>query len=325
VNLLEAAPETVLRRIEWTVLRRLAGELHGDYRSLLRGLGVDLADLREYQFHDDVRHIDWNVTARLQVPYVRDYFEDREITAWILLDLSGSMDFGSGERTKRMLAIELATLIASMLMRHGNRVGIMLYRNQVEQVLPARHGRIHLLNMIRSAQNCLMQPSKATDLEAFIRRANASIRRRCAVFVISDFVAQSGWESALGSMTQRHDVTALRLSDPLEEAMPDLGYMMMRDAETGESLWVDTHDAGFRRRFRQLALKRRELVETALERAMVDTLEISTEDDPVDALLVFAQLRKARSRSGAGGYAGAFAGAELAGGLNRQQEVRSGK
>jgi hypothetical protein len=107
-----------------------------------------------------------------------------------------------------------------------------------------------------------------------------------------------------------------------KKLMPDLGYMMMRDAETGESLWVDTHDAGFRRRFRQLALKRRELVETALERAMVDTLEISTEDDPVDALLVFAQLRKARSRSGAGGYAGAFAGAELASGLNRQQDVR---
>lgn len=303
-NPLTAAPEQVLRRLEWTAVRRLAGELHGDYRSLLRGQGVDLADLREYQAHDDVRHIDWNVTARLQVPHVRDYYEDREITAWLLIDLSGSMDFGSQERSKRSVAIEVATLIASMLMRHGNRVGAMLYRNGVEQVLPARMGRMHLLALIRACQKCLAAPAKATDLDSFLRRASLTIRRRSAVFVLSDFVAPSGWDRSLGQLTQRHDVTAIVLRDPLEEHMPDLGFMTLRDAETGETMWVDTGDAGFRRRFKALATQQREALQEGLSRAAVDTLEVGTGDDPVDGLIQFAQMRKARSRSAAGGITG---------------------
>src|SRR6187455_50262 len=140
--------EALLKRMEWTVLRRLDGVLQGDHRTLMRGAGLDLADLREYQHHDDVRHIDWNVTARLQQPYVRQFTEDRELTAWFLLDLSGSVDFGS-QRSKRAVSSEFVAVLARLLTRHGNRVGAMLYGSTLDEVLPARNGRTHVLNLLQ--------------------------------------------------------------------------------------------------------------------------------------------------------------------------------
>src|SRR3989449_6470148 len=140
-------PEQFLRRLEWTVIRRLDGLLHGDYRTLFRGFGLDLADLREYQYHDDVRYIDWNVTARLQTPYVREYNEDREVTAWFLLDLSPSVDFGSNVK-KRSVSTELVTVLARLLTRHGNRVGALFYGDRVDTVIPARGGRRHALHIL---------------------------------------------------------------------------------------------------------------------------------------------------------------------------------
>src|SRR5512140_100069 len=147
-----ANAENGLRRLEWTVIRRLDGLLQGDYRTLLRGTGLDLADLREYQHHDDVRHIDWNVTARLQVPHVRVFTEDREMAAWFLLDLSPSVDFGSGEAAKRSVSAEFVAVIARLLTRHGNRVGAMLYGSGVDTVIPARGGRRHVLHLLHSMQ-----------------------------------------------------------------------------------------------------------------------------------------------------------------------------
>src|SRR5437764_1375894 len=141
-------PEHILRRLEWTVVRRLDGLLHGDYRTLFRGFGLDLADLREYQYHDDVRRIDWNVTARLQTPYVREYNEDRDVTAWFLLDLSPSVDFGSRELKKRAISVEFVTVLARLLTRHGNRVGAMFYGDSVDAVIAPRAGRRHILHLV---------------------------------------------------------------------------------------------------------------------------------------------------------------------------------
>src|SRR5512136_3177294 len=141
-------PERILRRLEWTVIRRLDGAVHGNYRTLFRGFGLDLADLREYQYHDDVRHIDWNVTARLQTPYVREFNEDREVTAWFLLDLSPSVDFGSGETKKRSVSTEFVTVLARLLTRHGNRVGALFYGDSLDTVIPARAGRRHVLHLL---------------------------------------------------------------------------------------------------------------------------------------------------------------------------------
>src|SRR5215210_1252247 len=144
----KSSPEALLRRLEWTALRRLDGLLQGDYRTLFRGFGLDLADLREYQYGDDVRHIDWNVTARLQTPYVREFHEDREITAWFLLDLSQSVDFGSHEVKKRSVSAEFVALLARLLTRHGNRVGAIFYGSGVDQVIPPRTGRRQVLALL---------------------------------------------------------------------------------------------------------------------------------------------------------------------------------
>ena len=294
-------PEQLLRRLEWTVIRRLDGMLHGDYRTLFRGTGLDLADLREYQYHDDVRHIDWNVTARLQTPYVREYHEDREVTAWFLLDLSPSIDFGS-ETQKRSLSTEFITVLARLLTRQGNRVGALFYGDKVDTVIPARGGRRHVLGLLhRLLSRPAMQKSESTDLRAFLRTAYQVMPRRSLVFIVSDFFSQPGWAEPLAHLAQRHEVVAVRLYDPLERALPDMGMLVMQDSETGEQLFVDTHDKGFRKRFASVAERRERELRLALSRAGVDCLELATDGKLVDAVMRFADLRKRRSRLAAGG------------------------
>ena len=296
--------ESLLRRLEWTVLRRLDGLLQGDYRTLLRGTGMDLADLREYQHHDDVRHIDWNVTARLQQPHVRVFTEDREMNAWFLLDLSPSMDFGSGEQRKRQVSAEFVAVLARILTRHGNRVGAMLYGSGVDAVIPARGGRQHVLQLLHTLQTRPEQPdnknSGPTRLDELLDSAANLVRRRSTIFVLSDFISEAGWEKPLGMLAQRHEVVAVRLLDPLELDLPDLGLIPIRDAETGEQLLVDTHDAGFRKRFARIAAQREAQLRESLTRAGVDALELSTDGDLISALLRFTDMRKSRSRLSGG-------------------------
>ena len=289
--------EALLKRLEWTVLRRLDGLLQGDHRTLMRGAGLDLADLREYQHHDDVRHIDWNVTARLQQPYVRQFTEDRELSAWFLVDLSGSVDFGSNRFTKRAIAREFVAVLARLLTRHGNRVGALLYGSDVDTVLPARGGRRHVLELMkRMASRPIEAGPGATDLRQLLLSAQRTIKRRSTLFIVSDFVSAPGWEKALGHLALRHEVTAVRLFDALEMDQPDIGLITMRDAETGEQILVDTHNAGFRKRFKAAAERREGELREGLARAGVDTLELATDDDLVDSILRFADLKKQRSR-----------------------------
>jgi len=295
-------PETILRRLEWTVIRRLDGVLHGDYRTLFRGYGLDFADLREYAYGDDVRHIDWNVTARLQTPYVREYYEEREVAAWFLLDLSASVDFGSQKLKKQAISAEFVSVLARILTRHGNRVGALLYSDRVDTIIPARSGRrqvLHLLNtmMTRPART----RSAATNLTDLLDTAYRTTPRRSLIFVISDFISAPGWAEPLAHLAQRHDVVAVRLYDPLEMDLPDLGMLVIQDAETGEQLFVDTHDRGFRQRFEEAGKRREEELRTAFRIAGVDALELATNDNLVDAILRFADLRKRRSQLSAGG------------------------
>jgi len=289
--------EHVLRRLEWTVIRRLDGLLQGDYRTLMRGSGLDLADLREYQLHDDVRHIDWNVTARMQVPHVRVFTEDREMAAWFLLDLSPSVDFGSTDQRKRNVSSEFVAVLARMLTRHGNRVGALLYGSGVDTVMPARGGRMHVLQLLHAMQTRPVAAERgSTKLHDLLYTGAATVRRRSTVFVVSDFISEPGWEKALGLLAQRHEVVAVRLLDPMELELPDLGLIPIRDAETGEQMLVDTHDAAFRKRFARIAAQREADLRQAFSRAGVDTLELSTSDDLVHAVMRFAELRKRRSR-----------------------------
>jgi uncharacterized protein (DUF58 family) len=296
------ALERLLKKLEWTVIRRLDGLLHGDYRTLFRGFGLDLADLREYQYHDDVRYIDWNVTARLQIPYVREYNEDREVTAWFLLDLSPSVDFGSREVKKRSVSTEFVTVLARLLTRHGNRVGALFYGSDVDTVIPARSGRRHVLHILHRLLN---RPpparSAATNLKDLLETAFQVMRRRSVVFVVSDFISAPGWAAPLAHLAQRHEIVAVRVYDALERELPDLGLLVIQDSETGEQLFVDTHDRGFRKRFAAAAERREKEVRTAFREAGVDALELATSDDLVDAILRFADLRKRRSQLAGGG------------------------
>jgi uncharacterized protein (DUF58 family) len=294
-------PEAILRRLEWTVLRRLDGALHGDYRTLFRGPGLDLADLREYQYNDDVRHIDWNVTARLQVPYVREYHEDRELAAWFLVDRSASVDFGSGKTSKQTMASEFVALIARVLTRRGNRVGLLRYSSRVDTVIAPRGGRRHVLSLLMSMLRPADAAARTTDLGEMLEHALRLLKRRSLLFLVSDFISVPGWAPHLARLAQRHEVIAIRLYDPLEMKLPDIGGVLMQDAETGEQIWVDTHDAGFRRRFAAVAAKREQALRSALADAGVDTLELSTEDDLAGSILRFADLRKRRSQLATGG------------------------
>lgn len=295
--------DSVLRRIEWTVLRRLDGVLQGNYLTLFRGFGIDLADLREYRFGDDARTIDWNATARLQVPHVRQFNEDREITAWFLVDLSGSVNFGTGATTKRAMAVDFVALVSRLLTRHGNRVGALLYTDRVELVLPAQAGRLHVLHLVDRLLKTGNTPkrSKGTQLGELLARALTTIKRRSLVIVVSDFISDPGWARALAQLGQRHDVLAVRLYDAVEMDLPDLGLVIMEDAETGQQLFVDTHDAAFRRRFADLAARNEAALREALAVAGADCVELATDDDLVDTLLRFARLRKRRAQLATGG------------------------
>jgi uncharacterized protein (DUF58 family) len=292
-----STPERILQRLDWQVIRRLDGLLQGDYRSLFYGYGVDFADLREYQPEDDIRYIDWNVTARMNTPYVRQYMEDREITAWFLLDLSPSVDFGALQNMKRTVLIDFVTTFARLLTRHGNRVGAIFYGGRVERMIPARGGRLQVLRLVN---DLLKQPrlprAPFTNLTPLLEAGLNSIKQRSLIFIISDFISAPGWERALNLLNQRHEVLAIRLWDPRETELPDVGPIIMEDAETGEQLYVDTHDKKFRQRFQAAGRQREAELNQAFKHSGVDALSLSTEEDLVRAIVRFATLRQQRRK-----------------------------
>ena len=268
-NLPPDSAEQWLRQLEWVVLRRLDGLLLGDYRTLLRGAGMDLADLRGYQYHDDVRHIDWNVTARLQAPHVRVFTEDREMSAWFLLDLSASMDVGSGERCKRQVAADFVAVLARLLTRHGNRVGALLYGTGLEAVIPARASRLHALQLLHRLQSRAPasgpDSSGPTRLHELLEAAERLLRQRCTVFVLSDFISAPGWVPWLMRMSLAITGMATRLSVGMSKK---------------PWIWPAW----------------RSMVSTRWAPG-VDALELSTDDDLAQAIVRFTQLRQRRSQT----------------------------
>lgn len=287
-------PERVLRRLEWKVIRRLDGRLQGDYRTLFRGIGIDFMDLREYEPGDDLRHIDWNVTARMDAPFVRQYVEDRELTAWLLLDRSPSMGFGTVDRPKDLVLTELATTVAQLLVRGGNRVGAVLFNNTVEQVIPPKQGRNQVLRVTRELLRPPADTGTATDLGILLNAALGMIRRRSLVILVSDFISEPGWERPLSMLARRHDLVAIRLLDPREFELPAVGMIFVEDAETGEQLFVDTSDPGFQRRLMEAASARQHELQDAARHAGVDLFSVSTDEDLVAALVRMVELRKRR-------------------------------
>jgi uncharacterized protein (DUF58 family) len=225
---------------------------------------------------------------------VRQYIEDRELTAWLLLDRSSSMRFGHVDRTKETVMVEMATTIGRLLTRDGNRIGAVLYDNTIERVVEPRGGRMQVLRLTRDLLRPPHPVGAATELGGLFRAGLDTIRRRSLVFVVSDFISEPGWERSLGMLAQRHEVVALRVWDSREVGLVDAGVVVLRDAETGEQLVVDTSDPAFRRRFGDAVAARDEQLRTSIRRAGVDHYDVSTDDDLVRVLLRMVTMRKQR-------------------------------
>ncbi|AGZ44769.1 hypothetical protein AFR_32555 [Actinoplanes friuliensis DSM 7358] len=277
--------------MEWRLGRRLDGRLQGAYRTVWHGTGIDFTDLRAYTPEDDVRHIDWNVTARLDEPFVRQYAEDRELTAWLIIDRSASMRFGravDGRQGKESVATELAVSLGRLFAQGGNRVGAILYDNGSNKIIPPRSGRDQILRIARELMRApaATGAGATTDLAAMLRlAASTTSRRRSLVFVMSDFIGDPGWDRPLAMLTHRHEVVVVRVVDPAELELPDLGVILVEDAETGEQLLVDTSDPLLRGRLAAQVGAREEELAEGMRRAGVDAHRMTTDQDLLATLV----------------------------------------
>ena len=299
-----------VRRIEMRTRRLVDSTFAGEYRSLFKGQGMEFAEVREYQPGDEVRTIDWNVSARMGRPFVKRYIEERELTIMLVIDVSGSSRFGTRARFKHELAIEMAGVLALAAVRHNDRVGMMLFTDRVEHALPARKGRKHALRLIRDLMTT--EPvGRGTAISPAVDRLMRLLPHRSVVFLCSDFLT-ADLEQPLARLAQRHDVIAVTLEDPSERVLPDVGLARMEDPETGERVEVDTSHAGVRAAFAQRvadvdAERRRLFVRLGL-----DEIVVHTEHGYVDALLAFFRARTRRPhgavRTGPRGALGDAAG-----------------
>ena len=303
---MQTTPERLLIRLEWRVIRRLDGRLVGGYRTAHRGTGTDLVGLREYTDGDDARHIDWNVTARLNEPQLRVFTEDRELTVWLVLDRSASLTVGGPQRAKHDVLSELALVLARLFGRGGNRIGALLYDNGVVRVVPAGTGRRHALRIgaeltrtaggrPRVGQHGAGQYGSTTDLAAMLDAAAKLARRRALIVVISDFIGDGDWGRSLLRLTPRHEVVALRVTDAADDELPDVGLVVIEDAETGEQLVIDSGDPLLRTRLPAAVEDRDTRLAAGMRRAGVPIHRIGTDADLVTALIeVVASTQRRR-------------------------------
>jgi len=300
---MRTATERLLVRLEWRVVRRLDGRLAGGYRTAHRGTGTDLAGLREYTEGDDARHIDWNVTARLNEPQLRVFNEDRELTVWLVLDRSASMTVGAPGRGKHDVLTELALVLARLFGRAGNRVGALLYDTGVVRTVPPGTGGRHALRigaeLARTADVARPRAGQyrgPTDLAAMLDAAAKLARRRALIVVISDFIGDGDWGRSLLRLTSRHEVVALRVTDAADDELPDVGLVVVEDAETGEQLVIDSGDPLLRARLRVCVEDRDARLAAGMRRAGVPIHRIGTDADLATALIeVVASTQRRRA------------------------------
>jgi uncharacterized protein (DUF58 family) len=288
-------PHEVLRRLELTVARRLDGLLHGDYRGLVPGHGTEAGETRLYSPGDDVRHIDWNVTARLQLPHLRETIAERELETWLLLDLSPSLEFGTAQCTKRDLALAAAAAACFLTGRSGNRLGAVLLTGDGVTTVPTGTGRNHLRAVLHRAITAPRSDGGgATDLVMALRHLVAPGHRRGLAVVVSDFLTPSDWERPLHMVAARHEVLAVEVVDPRELALPDVGTLVVTDPETGRQREVDTDRAELRARYAEAAQQQREEIARSLRRAGADHLVLRTDRDWLVDLVRFVAFRRHR-------------------------------
>lgn len=285
----------VLRRLELTVTRRLDGLLQGDYRGLVPGHGSEPGETRRYQSGDDVRRIDWNVTARTQVPHVRETIADRELETWALVDVSASLRFGTAACEKRDLALAAVAAVGHLTSRTGNRMGAITLEGGRPTITPARGGRVNLQALLaRTARSLDSDAVGRGDLATGLSRMGAAMRRRGLAVVVSDFLDDTDWERPMRALATRHEVLAVEVVDPRELELPDVGVVDLVDPETGDLLEVATGDAGVRRRFAEAAAAQRDRIARTIRRTSADHLVLRTDRDWLVDLARFVSWRRER-------------------------------
>jgi uncharacterized protein (DUF58 family) len=285
-----------IRRIQIYSTRTVNDVLAGQYRSVFKGRGIEFSEVREYQVGDDIRSVDWNVTARMNRPYVKQFSEERELTVMLLVDASGSGRFGSLAQTKNEIAAEIAALIAYSAIRNNDKVGLIIFTDRVEKFVPPKKGRSHVLRVIREA--LYFQPEgKKTDITAAVEYLMRIGKRRTVAFLISDFIA-AGYEKKLGVANQRHDMIAVQIIDPREVELPPVGLLRLEDPEDGQIVLVNTRNTRFRKQFERLNRKRLADLARKFRSMNIDHVEIWTNSSYVDPLVKFFRMRERRLATG---------------------------
>jgi uncharacterized protein (DUF58 family) len=283
-----------VRRIEIST-RGLVNEVFsGEYHSVFKGQGMTFAEVREYQYGDDIRSIDWNVTARTGIPFVKVFEEERELTVMLVVDVSASGNFGSRERFKGEAAVELSAVLAFSAIKNNDKIGLILFSDRIEKFVPARKGRRHVLRVLREL--LFHRPEgRGTDIGAALQYLSRVTRRRAVVFLVSDFMG-AGFSHPLSVVGRRHDLVAIRMSDPRESDLPPVGFLDLEDPETGERLVVDTSDRGLREAFQDQAENDRQAMDRMFRRAQVDVIDVETGRPYVEPLMRFFRQRMRRFR-----------------------------
>lgn len=282
-----------VRRVEIKTRGLSRNIFAGEYHSAFKGRGMTFSEVREYQYGDDVRNIDWNVTARFRRPYVKVFEEERELTVMLLVDVSASLDFGSGNCLKRDVMTEMAATLAFSAMLNNDKIGAIFFSDQIEKYIPPQKGRKHILYIIRELLNFEPQ-SRRTDMAFALRHFTNVVKKRCTAFLISDFLDTKLYDDELLIASRKHDVIVLRVYDRREAELPSVGLMKVKDAETGERIWIDTDDRRWRMMYKNLWDESRLRLQRLQLKAGIDAVAVDvSQDDYVRALMgLFKQREK---------------------------------
>ena len=262
----------------------------GEYHSAFKGRGMTFSEVREYQYGDDIRNIDWNVTARHNRPYVKIFEEERELTVMLMIDVSASRNFGTISKLKKNQITEIAAVLAFSAIQNNDKIGVIFFSDKIEKFIPPKKGRTHILHIIRELIDFYPEDIQ-TDIEQALEYMTNSIKKRCTCFVISDFIDEHDFAHALAIANRKHDVVALRVYDPRENQLPPVGMMYLRDAETGEQMWVDTSDKKLREAYEKYAFVREKELDAIFKRSGVDVANIRSDEDYVRALITLFKKR----------------------------------
>lgn len=279
-----------VRKIEIKTRGLSSNIFAGEYHSAFKGRGMAFSEVREYQYGDDVRDIDWNVTARFNKPYVKVFEEERELTVMLMVDVSGSLDFGTVRQTKREMVTEIAATLAFSAIQNNDKIGVIFFSDRIEKFIPPKKGRKHILFIIRELLN-LKPESERTDIGQAVEYMTNAIKKRCTVFVLSDFMDNKDFSQQLTIANRKHDVVALQVYDQRMAELPDVGIMKLRDAESGEEIYVDTSSKAVRRAHHEWWVKYQLYLKEVFAKCSIDSVSVRTDEDYVKALMNLFQKR----------------------------------